>query len=77
MKHSYFICEIFINYYKLNWFLIFIRYAIQLLTPSSQNAKMNGHGSILRKDIEETTSLFMHAKESCKILKKCADKFMK
>jgi len=57
--------------------LIFIRYAIQLLTPSSQNAKMNGHGSILRIDIEETTSLFMHAKESCKILKKCADKFMK
>ncbi|XP_026809633.1 ruvB-like helicase 1 [Rhopalosiphum maidis] len=54
-----------------------LRYAIQLLTPSSQNAKMNGHGSILRKDIEETTSLFMHAKESCKILKKCADKFMK
>lgn len=48
-----------------------------MLTPSSQNAKMNGHGSILRKDIEETTSLFMHAKESCKILKKCADKFMK
>jgi len=38
---------------------------------------MNGHGTILRIDIEETTSLFMHAKESCKILKKCADKFMK
>lgn len=57
--------------------MIYFRYAIQLLTPSSQNAKMNGHGSILRSDIEETTSLFMHAKESSKILKKCADKFMK
>lgn len=57
--------------------MAFIRYAIQLLTPSSQNAKLNGHSSILRTDIEETTSLFMHAKESSKILKKCADKFMK
>lgn len=56
---------------------MFIRYAIQLLTPSSQNAKLNGNNSILRSDIEETTSLFMHAKESSKILKKCADKFMK
>lgn len=64
-------------YSNLLWFLFCIRYAIQLLTPSSLNAKMNNHNSILRVDIEETSSLFMHAKDSSKILKKRADKFMK
>lgn len=61
----------------IDFFHICIRYAIQLLKPSSQNAKMNGHGSILQSDIIESESIFMHAKESAKVLKKHAKKFMK
>ncbi len=54
-----------------------LRYAVQLLTPASLSAKINGRTSIHKEDIEEIKGLFLDAKSSAKILSAQQEKFMK
>ncbi|XP_011501370.1 PREDICTED: ruvB-like 1 [Ceratosolen solmsi marchali] len=54
-----------------------LRYVVQLLTPASLAAKINGRSSIKKEDIEEVKRLFLDAKSSAKILTQQKDKFMK
>ena len=54
-----------------------LRYAIQLLTPASVLAKINGREAITREDVEEINELFYDAKSSAKLLAEQADKYMK
>lgn len=54
-----------------------LRYVVQLLTPASLTAKINGRSSIKKEDIEEVKGLFLDAKSSAKILTQQKDKFMK
>jgi len=54
-----------------------LRYAVQLLTPASLLAKINGKDEIGKEEIEETNELFYDAKASAKILAEQKDKFMK
>ena len=54
-----------------------LRYAVQLLTPASLTAKVNGRSNISKEDIEEVGSLFLDAKSSAKILSQNKDKFMR
>jgi len=55
---------------------VFNRYAVQLLTPASLLAKINGKESIDREEIEEISELFFDAKSSAKILAEQKDKYM-
>lgn len=55
---------------------LFIRYAIQLLTPAFQNCKVNGRTQINKEDIMEVKSLFLDAKRSATFLTENS-KFMK
>jgi RuvB-like protein 1 len=54
-----------------------LRYAVQLLTPSSILAKINGKDQITKEDIEETNDLFFDAKSSAKLLQDEAEKYLK
>lgn len=54
----------------------YFRYAVQLLTPASLTAKVNGRSTIQKSDIEEVGSLFLDAKSSARILSQQKDKFM-
>ncbi|XP_038068716.1 ruvB-like 1 [Patiria miniata] len=54
-----------------------LRYAAQLLTPSSILARINGKDAINTEEIEEISGLFYDAKSSAKILAEGGDKFMK
>ncbi|XP_033118840.1 ruvB-like 1 isoform X1 [Anneissia japonica] len=54
-----------------------LRYAVQLLTPASLLAKVNGKDSIGKEEIEEINELFYDAKSSAKILAAQEDKYMK
>lgn len=54
-----------------------LRYAIQLLTPASLLARINGHESISKEDVEEINELFYDAKSSAKLLIEQEDKYMK
>jgi RuvB-like protein 1 (pontin 52) len=45
-----------------------LRYAIQLLTPSSHIARISGADEIQTEHVEEVLNLFLHAKESVEIL---------
>lgn len=53
-----------------------LRYAVQLLTPASLTAKINGRDNINKEDIEEVSSLFLDAKASARILSDNKEKFM-
>ncbi|KAI8853520.1 TIP49 C-terminus-domain-containing protein [Chytridium lagenaria] len=53
-----------------------VRYAIQLLTPSSILAKINGKEHIDKDDIEEVETLFYDAKSSAKILQQNASSYI-
>lgn len=53
-----------------------LRYAVQLLTPSSILAKTSGRDSISKEDIAEVDSLFFDAKSSAKLLAEQADKYI-
>lgn len=53
-----------------------LRYVIQLLTPASLTAKIDGRTTIKKEDVEEIASLFIDAKSSAKILTQNKDKFM-
>jgi len=52
------------------------RYSVQLLTPASLLAKINGKESIDKEEIEEINELFYDAKSSAKILAEQKDKYM-
>ncbi|KAL1468513.1 hypothetical protein MTO96_025347 [Rhipicephalus appendiculatus] len=54
-----------------------LRYAAQLLSPSSLLAKVNGRTSIRKDDVKEVNDLFHDAKSSAKILAENNDKYMK
>jgi len=54
-----------------------LRYAVQLLTPASITAKINGRASITKEDIDEVAGLFLDAKASAKMLSENDSKFMK
>lgn len=53
-----------------------LRYAVQLLTPAFQSAKVNGRAQIIKEDILEVNGLFLDAKRSSEFLQK-STKFMK
>ena len=54
-----------------------LRYAIQLLTPASILARINGRDTIAPEDIQEINELFYDAKSSAKMLAEQDDKYMK
>lgn len=53
------------------------RYAVQLLTPASLLAKINGKDGIEKEHVEEISELFYDAKSSARILADQQDKYMK
>lgn len=53
-----------------------LRYAVQLMTPAFQSAKVNGRTQIIKEDILEVNELFLDAKRSSEFLQK-STKFMK
>lgn len=53
-----------------------LRYAIQLLTPASEAAKVNARTTIAKEDIVEINDLFLDAKRSVKFLSEKDNKFM-
>jgi RuvB-like protein 1 len=54
-----------------------LRYAVQLITPSSVLAQTLGKLKITKDEIEEINSLFFDGKTSAKILQEQADKYIK
>lgn len=53
-----------------------LRYAVQLLTPAAQAAKVNGRTSIGKEDISEINKLFLDVKRSAKFLSEKDNKYM-
>eukprot|EP00092_Neocalanus_flemingeri_P017107 GFUD01018502.1.p1 GENE.GFUD01018502.1~~GFUD01018502.1.p1 ORF type:complete len:456 (+),score=160.60 GFUD01018502.1:57-1424(+) len=53
-----------------------LRYAVQLLTPASINAKICGRTNIVKSDIKDMTEIFMDAKSSAAMLKENSAKYM-
>ncbi|OWM69019.1 hypothetical protein CDL15_Pgr025206 [Punica granatum] len=53
-----------------------LRHAVQLLSPASVVAKMNGRDSICKADIEEVTTLYLDAKTSGRLLQEQQDKYI-
>merc|ERR1711902_122868 len=53
-----------------------LRYAVQLLTPRSVNAKICGRTNIVKSDIKDMTEIFMDAKSSATMLKENSAKYM-
>ena len=53
------------------------RYAVQLLTPASIMARINGKDGVGKEEVEEIDKLFFDAKASAKILQEQEDKFLK
>jgi len=54
-----------------------LRYAVQLMTPASLLARINGRDVVAREDVEEINELFYDAKSSAKLLAEQEDKYMK
>ncbi|XP_030944828.1 ruvB-like protein 1 [Quercus lobata] len=53
-----------------------LRHAVQLLSPSSIMAKMNGRDNIYKADIEEVKALYMDAKSSARLLQAQQEKYI-
>lgn len=53
-----------------------LRYAVQLLTPAAQSAKVNARTSISKEDITEVNDLFLDVKRSAKFLSEKDNKYM-
>lgn len=53
-----------------------LRYAVQLMTPASILARINGRESVSKEDVEEVNELFFDAKSSAKLLAEQEDKYM-
>jgi len=54
-----------------------LRYAVQLLTPASVLAKINGQDHINADDVKEISELFYDAKSSAQLLAQNSSKYMK
>jgi RuvB-like protein 1 (pontin 52) len=54
-----------------------LRYAVQLLTPASINARICNRTQIEKTDIKDMTELFMDAKSSAEMLRENPEKYMK
>ena len=54
-----------------------LRYAVQLMTPASLLARINGRDAVAREDVVEINELFYDAKSSAKLLAEQEDKYMK
>ncbi|CAN8252569.1 unnamed protein product [Cochlearia groenlandica] len=53
-----------------------LRHSVQLMSPASIVAKMNGRDNICKADIEEVTSLYLDAKSSAKLLHEQQEKYI-
>lgn len=53
-----------------------LRYAVQLLTPAAQSAKVNGRTTIAKEDVGEINNLFLDVKRSAKFLSVENNKYM-
>lgn len=53
-----------------------LRYAVQLLTPAAQAAKVNGRTTISKEDITEVHKLFLDVKRSAQFLSVKDNKYM-
>ncbi|KAF3791951.1 RuvB-like helicase 2 [Nymphaea thermarum] len=53
-----------------------LRHAVQLLSPASVIAKMNGRDGICKADLEEVTSLYLDAKSSARVLQEQQDRYI-
>ncbi|KZV24660.1 ruvB-like protein 1 [Dorcoceras hygrometricum] len=53
-----------------------LRHAVQLLSPASIIAKMNGRENICKADLEEVDSLYLDAKSSAKLLQEHQDRYI-
>lgn len=54
-----------------------LRYAVQLLTPAYQTAKVNGRTQITKEDVTEIAKLFLDCKRSSNFMKAENNKYMK
>ena len=54
-----------------------LRYAVQLMTPASFLARINGRETVGKEDVEEINELFYDAKSSAKLLAEQGEKYMK
>jgi len=54
-----------------------LRYAVQLMTPASLLARINGRDVVAREDVGEINELFYDAKSSARLLAEQEDKYMK
>uniref|UniRef100_A0A166DGA8 RuvB-like helicase n=1 Tax=Daucus carota subsp. sativus TaxID=79200 RepID=A0A166DGA8_DAUCS len=53
-----------------------LRHAVQLLSPASVVAKMNGRDGICKADLEEVCSLYLDAKSSARLLQEQQDRYI-
>ncbi|XP_059428972.1 ruvB-like protein 1 [Corylus avellana] len=53
-----------------------LRHAVQLLSPASIMAKMNGRDKICKGDIEEVSALYLDAKSSARLLQEQQEKYI-
>ncbi len=53
-----------------------LRYAMQMLTPSSILARINGRAQVTKNDVLEATLLFLDSKTSAKFLKENPGNYM-
>ncbi|KAK6776595.1 hypothetical protein RDI58_027596 [Solanum bulbocastanum] len=53
-----------------------LRHAVQLLSPASVVAKMNGRDKICKVDLDEVNSLYLDAKSSAKLLQEQQDRYI-
>jgi RuvB-like protein 1 (pontin 52) len=53
-----------------------LRYALQLLTPSSILAKVNGRSEIAMEDVAECEDLFIDARRSAKVVEQAGGTFI-
>ncbi|RLE74021.1 MAG: TATA box-binding protein [Thermoprotei archaeon] len=56
---------------------ISLRYAVQLMAPAAERAKINGRNKVTKEDIEAVRERFASIEESIKHLKEWEEKFMK
>ncbi|PHT69292.1 RuvB-like 1 [Capsicum annuum] len=53
-----------------------LRHAVQLLSPASVVAKMNGRDKICKVDLDEVNSLYLDAKSSARLLQEQQDRYI-
>ncbi|PRQ24950.1 putative DNA helicase [Rosa chinensis] len=57
-------------------YYIFLRHAVQLLSPASIVAKMNGRDNICKADLEEVDTLYLDANSSAKVHQEQLEKYI-